>query len=133
MERVLVVEWGQRQWANYHRYFFISLVFFFLRSTKFPLEKASLKGQHTKDTQIVADQFDLHLRLKKGRVGRKAIPIDLEVFEKRGLNGLEMDNAFFMVKLDVFLLGNAITGRVRGDMNARTIQELVPAVQEAFM
>lgn len=57
---------------------------------------------HKKDTQIVANQFDLHLRsvqrvwnrgkiqlansvpvvvasLKKGRVGRKAIPIDLEV------------------------------------------------------
>lgn len=57
---------------------------------------------HKKDTQIVADQFDLHLRsvqrvwnrgkiqlansvpvvvasLKKGRVGRKTIPIDLEV------------------------------------------------------
>ena len=56
---------------------------------------------HKKDTQIVADQFDLHLRtvqriwrrgktqladnvpvvvssLKKGRVGRKAIPVDLE-------------------------------------------------------
>ncbi|KAG2550704.1 hypothetical protein PVAP13_9KG298500 [Panicum virgatum] len=56
---------------------------------------------HKKYTQIVADQFDLHLRtvqriwrrgktqladnvpvvvssLKKGRVGRKAIPIDLE-------------------------------------------------------
>jgi len=56
---------------------------------------------HKKDTQIIADRFDLHLRtvqriwrrgktqlansvpvvvssLKKGRVGRKAIPIDLE-------------------------------------------------------
>jgi len=56
---------------------------------------------HKKDTQIIADRFDLHLRtvqrigrrgktqlasnvpvvvssFKKGRVGRKAIPIDLE-------------------------------------------------------
>ena len=60
---------------------------------------------HKKDTQIVADQFDLHVRtvqciwqrgkiqfassvlvvfssLKKGRVGRKPIPIDLEALRE---------------------------------------------------
>jgi len=60
---------------------------------------------HKKDTQIVADQFDLHVRtvqriwqrgkmqlasyvtavvssLKKGRVGRRPIPIDLEALRE---------------------------------------------------